>query len=444
MNDIFFHGVWRMDWGFGNPNRTAAFIAILLVAFWILPWLSRRLYWLSLAASIILGIALLHTLSRGGVIALALGILPLLYWARRPWPKAKWLAGILAFWIVVFGAVALKAHERFAQGVFSPDRSITNRLQIWRQTPAMMVDAPAGWGLGNAANAFHQWYQPLDQNEAYLNLVSSHLTWLVEFNWLERAAYILAWMLVLGLCWPGERTRWYSVALAAWLTFFVSAIFTHVASTPVMWIFPVLFLIAVTAHRLFHKIPLTRRQCIFAPAATGLIILAIYVSGLLSSQVSLRGSCVQIGGSDPSGYVVYNSETMGSRYGKNIRATLAAAAGPQPAFHLLMSAEKIPPMSGKTLVLGGILPPHGRDAVLEAVQECARLVLLNPHFFPVELKVSTGQAGKVTAYFGDFSQSPSIEDWQALISTEPLPGSGDFVPDWPALVLGLMKSNPCP
>ena len=39
MSEIFFQGFWRMDWGLGNPNKTAALIAILMVAVWSLSYL---------------------------------------------------------------------------------------------------------------------------------------------------------------------------------------------------------------------------------------------------------------------------------------------------------------------------------------------------------------------------------------------------------------------
>lgn len=42
MSDLHFHGIWRMDWGLGNPNKTGALIAILMVAVWMLTLLRRE------------------------------------------------------------------------------------------------------------------------------------------------------------------------------------------------------------------------------------------------------------------------------------------------------------------------------------------------------------------------------------------------------------------
>jgi hypothetical protein len=70
MNDIFFNGTWRMDWGFGNPNKTAAFIAILMIAVWILAYIHKWGFWIALVAFTGLGICLIHTMSRGGLVAL--------------------------------------------------------------------------------------------------------------------------------------------------------------------------------------------------------------------------------------------------------------------------------------------------------------------------------------------------------------------------------------
>jgi hypothetical protein len=41
VSEIFFNGVWRMDWGLGNPNKTAAVIALLMIAVWALAYFRR-------------------------------------------------------------------------------------------------------------------------------------------------------------------------------------------------------------------------------------------------------------------------------------------------------------------------------------------------------------------------------------------------------------------
>jgi hypothetical protein len=119
---------------------------------------------------------------------------------------------VLCTWIILGATVYLQANERFTQGI--QDRSIANRLEIWRQVPKMIADAPMGWGVGNAVRAYQNWYQPLDHGVTYLNLVSTHFTWLVEFSWWQRILYCFGWAAVGIVCWPPkgrETLSWFVV-----------------------------------------------------------------------------------------------------------------------------------------------------------------------------------------------------------------------------------------
>ena len=99
-------------------------------------------------------------------------------------------------------SIFLQAHKRYGQGVATEDRSISNRFELWKAAPTMMVDAPSGWGGGKSGQAYMNWYQPLDQHEAYRTLVNSHLTWLVELGWLGRFVYLTGWFTVFLMCFP--------------------------------------------------------------------------------------------------------------------------------------------------------------------------------------------------------------------------------------------------
>lgn len=75
-------------------------------------------------------------------------LIPVLWMAPRPWPWNR-IAGIVAaVWVIIGFSVDLQAHERLGQGVVQEDRSISNPLELWKYAPAMMLDAPGGWGIG--------------------------------------------------------------------------------------------------------------------------------------------------------------------------------------------------------------------------------------------------------------------------------------------------------
>jgi hypothetical protein len=55
----------RMDWGLGNPNKTAALIALIMIAVWILGYIRDWGFWVALALFTGFGVCLILTQSRG-------------------------------------------------------------------------------------------------------------------------------------------------------------------------------------------------------------------------------------------------------------------------------------------------------------------------------------------------------------------------------------------
>jgi len=166
MEDFFFNGIWRMDWGFDNPNKTATLIAEIIIAIWGFSYIKKWGWWLALISSCILGGCLIHTFSRGGLIAALIGLLILVIFNYlRAFSLAKFIATGITVLIVSIYAIYLTAPDRYAQGILKEDLSINNRIMLWKMAPAMMLDAPGGWGIGNSGNAFMRWYQPLVHNK---------------------------------------------------------------------------------------------------------------------------------------------------------------------------------------------------------------------------------------------------------------------------------------
>ena len=159
--DFYYNGIWRMDWGLGNPNKTAALIASLMVAVWSMAFVWKRGFWPALALFTALAWCLVQTYSRGGMVALLAGNTVLLFGIRRPWPRARMLGVMASLWLLGAFVLYAKAQARYGQGLFAEDQSIHNRLVIWKQVPQMMAAAPWGWGLGKAGDSYTQWFQPV-------------------------------------------------------------------------------------------------------------------------------------------------------------------------------------------------------------------------------------------------------------------------------------------
>ena len=440
----------RLDWGFGNPNKTAAFIALLMVGVWVLPFIQRQLFWLALLLFTGLGVCLMQTASRGGLVAVTVGLAALLSRCPRPWPRAYLVGSVLAVWAIVGTAVWLETTHRFSQGIGTEDLSITHRLLLWKVAPRMMVDAPGGWGVGNAGAAFMQWYQPLERTEAYRTLVNSHLTWLVEFGWAGRFLYVFGWLAVLALCWPkskaAQKSAWLALPLGLWTAFAVAAWFSSVAESPWLWSLPVASLVCVLVWRM--KARRWPRRWVWMTAGLGAcaVLGAIAVAGLLSREfplVHFAGSRVVLGNfADPDVWVVANTDTLGKMYGRTLRQYLLSGAHLQPAQGLsvgiVRSVDALPllAMQSKTLVIAGTLAAPELARLRSLVPSCAQLILLNPIFYPQDLEVGPRSMPKIVVFSGEYSRASSAA-WADALQQSPhnVEGAGDFLPHWPELIL---------
>lgn len=431
-----FYGVWRMDWGLGNPNLTAAVIAMLMIAVCGLGFIRKWGFWVALPLVTGLGVCLLHTMSRGGLVALLAGSVPLAIIVRRPWSRTRILAICGAVAIVVASSIYLKTHKRFSNGIAQEDRSITNRLVIWRDVPRMMLDAPGGWGWKQAATAYMQWYQDVDRPERYRNLVNSHFTWLVEMNWLLRIAYVLAWGGVLLLCFSSQAHGGLSVPLGVWIAFGTAGFFTHVAESIYVWILPLLFLLVGVALRVkWRAWPSPRQWGVSAMA--GLIILACFVGSSYmrgSSGIHRLPGAVTIGAGTPKIWMIADQKVVGDSYGKTIRRYLATQPD-SPSIAIAESAVAVSGGPGVTVAICGTPSPADLIHLNSMLGTKTRLIALNPAFFPQELSNIALNQQLAEAVFGEFSQSPALSAWKGVATIRQLEGVGDFIPGWPELLL---------
>ena len=441
--NIHFNGIWRMDWGLGNPNKTAALIAVLMIIVWALPLIRRWLFWVALPIFTALGVCLMHTMSRGGLVAAFSSLGLLLFRLPRPWPRIHVRAVVIAVTIMLAGAMMLQTTARFAQSY--KDRSISNRLEVWGRAPQMIVDAPHGWGLGNSGKAFGGWYQSLGSSEDYRTLVNSHLTWLVEFGWPMRAVYVLGWMAVFVLCFPPQGRFGFSIAFGAWLAFFVASTFSSVAEVPWLWVGPVLALAAVILARFrLHLWPSRRAwACGCAPGLAILIGLAALGFHQTDGNIHVSNDgSICVGGSKPQIWVLVGpsaaSTTISSTYPRALREFLKSTPN-VPVIGIANSPASLPNMAGCRLVVFGPRPADEWKELANRFGVCGQVVLLAPDITQAELKLSFAALTKTTAVFGEFTQRSSAFAWRDAGKFQQVEGVGDFFQNWPEVVFNALK-----
>ncbi|MAS97178.1 MAG: hypothetical protein CMO55_28645 [Verrucomicrobiales bacterium] len=449
MRDYFFEGIKRLDWGFNNPNITAGLIAILMMAVWILCRIHRWGFWPSLLGFTALGVCLIQTVSRGGMVAAFVGGLVMVVLAPRPWKKNRWLPiavcliGLLgyAFWHGVA--------KRYADGIVEEDGSVTNRWIIYRTTPAMMVDAPEGWGLKKASIAFHNFYQPEGRFERYGSLVSSHLTWMVEFSWLGRLGYVLGWMCVFLLCFPSRKRRWYEVGLAVWISFATAATFTTMANRWILWVVPAVFFTAVTVERIrLRDWPSMKGWGLPVVAAISVLIV-IGVIGIWGSpsnpKVTNESGWVTIGkngkGNNRIWIVDPDSEILGKAYGQRLRG-LASLLDETENRSVAVQWEKIEPIPNRddVVFLSGVGLQEVSAQRMDQLVNSERWILLNPDMPSEELVSRIELLPEVCIFWGEFNPGRSRYIWQSIaekykhVSFETVTAAGKYLPNWTELV----------
>jgi hypothetical protein len=438
----------RMDW-FDNPNTTGALIAIFAVAVWVLPVLlparlvvlRELLWWVALVACVCLGKLLLETGSRGGAVAAASGLFLLVLLSGRPW--LRWRVAGVAVALVLVGVLAVyfvHPAERLSLAHSIGDASIGNRLRIWKWVPAMVADAPGGWGWGNAPEAFMTWYQDLDHREHYAALVNTHLEWMVEFSWAGRLGYLFAWALALRLAWPwrgraGERVS--PVPVAVLVTLMAGTFFSTVGKEWFLWPVPAVLLLGVVVVRLrAGQWPGWRNLCLSVVAPVVMVAVAFMVAGASSPlRVRAKGDWVKLGRGAPEVTILTGRQEM-EDYSRHLGTVWRARRDTGTLAWTCVAREV---REAPILVLLGL--PADLPVVRELVLRAERVLVIAPRFAP-ESVFDAGTLARTDVVFGELSSSVHVPGWRETGRCEEVLATGDFLADWVERVLRVTLEKP--
>jgi rhodanese-related sulfurtransferase len=404
-----------------------------MIAVWVLPFIRRRLFLVSVVLFTGLGFCLILTSSRGATAGLATGLLILVALVRPSWDRQTIVAIALSLTALIASFVYLNAYKRYTPAFVLRDKSIANRLEIWKKVPRMMADAPSGWGKGRAGPSYVNWYQALEsKEEGYPSLVSSHFTSLVELDWFKRYLYLFGWLAAAAICIPrrDESLRWFAVPFSVWVAFGVSAIFSNVTAPIWLWLVPLAGLTAVVIARLGRRMWPTYRFLVGCAGASAVVLVSLYAVGAITPGDPVRGSArsVRFGGPAAPYWLIANPAAIGERHGKTLRRYLQNHSQNDTSIGFAQKADGVPQGFNGTVFLIGDVKVEDIDSI-----SAQRIVVVNPTCFPEQLDSVSRKISKVL--IGEFSQSPSASAWMQMPNAERLIGVGDFLPNWPEIVL---------
>ena len=308
---------------------------------------------------------------------------------------------------------------------------MTNRLKIWREVPSKLWDAPGGWGSGNSASAYSEWYQNLEHNERYLHLVSSHLTWLVELGWFGRLFYVLRWLMLVAFCMP--QPGWFSVVMGLWVAFLVASAFSAVAHEPTLWTLPLAGLCLVAAVRV-RGAGWPRAKGMALAGGVGVVFMAL--AALLGSRSSNGlihrfDDFVRYGGSEPDVWILMADEFPEKMPGRSLRSRADSIGGKSVALASYLNSI---PANAEKVALGPKISPALLADALNYLTKDTEIIILNPQLNPKEIP-SFAPNDNLQVYFGEYSTSRSRQSWKEFVKVNEIPGVGDYVADWPAILL---------
>ena len=445
---------YRLDWfgaGPSSPNKTGALLALVFVVSWWPALRFRSGFWVSLPLAFFAGGFLLQTQSRGALVSLLGSFLALV--AFRIWGlmgvaeeasggifqksrESVWrtCVGLVFGATLIFYGGSLGIGERFREVAHGSDGSTAVRISLYEAGLQMLSDAPQGWGLGHAGNAYAQWYQTAGDSRSYLSLVNSHLTWMAERGIFFRCAYISAWGLMFFVCMPLPWSPLRAVTFAAWVSLGISGFFSSVLTLGWLWILPVFLFLIVLVERTQKGLLPRWRNLMRCGAVCCIVYGMLHLGGLWlgrGHKVWCAQGLIELS-ERPARVLVIEPDrrVLGDKYGHTIREHLASGYG----VAILRDSENLDMQllsNAEILVFSGNLPD------LDYLKFDGEILLLNPGVGVPESCLDWLRRHAVTVVIGGIGNwqrarywklsSKGLENWKYV----EVSGAADFIPSWP-------------
>lgn len=433
---LVYRGWTRLDLGFGNPNKAGALLAILALLVWLPAFWKPATRWFCGAFSALAAGLLCHTFSRGALVALVVGGAATLGVLRPRWPRRYYVLMGCGLCALAGYAAWCGLGERTLHGAGGTDRSVTSRAEMYRKLPAMLAAAPGGWGRGQAAAAYENWFQPMGESTRFKHLLSTHGTWAVEYGWAFSFGYGCLWIGAFGLCWrhDSQDPRWFSICAGSLAAFFTAACFSHIAESPVLALAPVLATLAVVIVRSRQRSVPALRFWLIAAAASAVFVGALVGLGIWNLRglpIHHRRGLTVVGHGPPQLWILRPDTTvLGHNYGQAVRSAIRAEHPRIPAVAVLSALPRSLTFAEPVLITGSF----PEIAALHA----PRIVWLNPRTEAAAQNAAgvIDRNTDLTIVWGSLRNDESLRAWRQRFADQPhiqfrhQPGVALYVPDF--------------
>ena len=447
---------WKGDDGrlrivYRNPNKGGCLMAqIALVALSLL--LFARRWWMKVIGGVAAAAAffvLVLTQSRSAFVAFVLGAAILAAFRARTlftWRRFLIAAGIVcvAAAVLAFAGVG----TRFTTGlVNTSDASDALRVKIVKAVPAMMVDAPSGWGLGLSGSAYANWYQAPNEFRVVRTLVNSHLTWLVELGWCGRVAYLCVLFAFMFILFDAAKRGANPLPLALFAAFFAAGLFNSVMEARMLWFIPcasLVFLLAPAA----RSVLTVRRTAIAVAVGFALSCVAVVVIacvGQKSGRVPLKADHgrVVVNGKSAKAWVVDDNAVLGRGFlGRELRMFCAAFPQTSP-IGVAWKVEDVP-KDAKNIVVAGkrcvdFIEAFNRDPSIAG--QFDSITFISPPFAASSVPEALSSRAGFRVVQGELAvcRTQDAENPPPFLTV--VPGAELYIPGWMRLVSTGTVSN---
>ena len=432
-----------------NPNHAALLLAQLAIVLGSLLLLRR---WLLVPIALVAILACLWGIvasqSRSGMLAVLAGFACLGVFRLRSLLSVRNILLALAMVGLLVGlAWSGGMLERFTGGMVHEGYSDVSRLPIWQSVPRMMAAAPFGWGLGNSGEAYIDWFQPIGRAHVIHALISSHLTWLVEFALPVRFLYVFAWAAIIIVSAVKAFRGGSPLPMAVWFATCIGLMFNTLGSEPTMWVFP----LASLALWGFRSPQVRLAMPLVCAAGLSLAVVgSLEAAGRIQRDaLAVHGGRgrVAINGDKPSLWIADDGFVIGGGYhalaAKEIRLFFAEEPA-APALGWVKRAEDLP--NAPALVLAGKTGTEFLrlwSASPSRFSSVKSVVFMSPPFTWKDVPSSLLEVCDVKLLVGSFAAALSEDYAESPKWVLKVPGAELYIPDWLPFVIGNAERHIC-